>query len=159
MIHGSLAVHHLSIVVLWQLTLGYYGSRHWITPVELKAITDSGFGQLLCAGLEQPTFIALLLHRFGASLETKSRAFEIAWVSFAITKSLAFLYTVVALVVNWSTAPMGWNVVMITMCCGITLTQVQSTKVLRQLSKRMQSQWLSSSASSLRNSVQMMAVP
>ena len=47
MIHGSLAAHHLSIIALWQLIIGYYTTRDWISLVQLKAIADIGVGQLL----------------------------------------------------------------------------------------------------------------
>eukprot|EP01047_Picozoa_sp_COSAG01_P034346 COSAG01_NODE_2575_length_7433_cov_10.052495_4_plen_156_part_00 len=59
MIHGSLATHHCCIVLLWQVAIGYYASRDWIRPEQLQAISDTGFAQLLCAGLEQPTFVCL----------------------------------------------------------------------------------------------------
>jgi hypothetical protein len=151
MIHGSLATHHCCIVLLWQVAIGYYASRDWIRPEQLHAISDTGFAQLLCAGLEQPTFVALLLHRFGASLAVKSRAFQVAWISFAVTKAAALIYTVIALVVNWAVAPMFWNVLMVVSTAGLSVTQVWSTAVLRKLSKRMTSQLVSS----LRGGVEM----
>ena len=111
----------------------FSGSRHWITAPQFKAIGDSGFGQLLAAGLEQPTFVALLLHRFGAGIQAKARAFEFAWMSFAATKLCALTYTVVAVAINWSAAPMAWNIVMLATTCGVTVTQVYSTIVLRKV--------------------------
>ena len=38
LIHDSLAVHHLCIVVMWHVSVGYYGTRSWIEPAQLKAI-------------------------------------------------------------------------------------------------------------------------
>ena len=38
LIHDSLAVHHLCIVVMWHVSVGYYGTRPWIEPAQLKAI-------------------------------------------------------------------------------------------------------------------------
>ena len=72
------------------------------------------------------------------------QAFRVAWVSFAVTKVMALVYTVYAVAVSWNDAPTAWSVLLVSTTGGITVTQVYSTLVLRKLSKRMSSQWLSS---------------
>ena len=42
-------------------------------------------------------FIALLMHRYGASLSSRARMFQVAWMSFALTKFVAFVYTIFSL--------------------------------------------------------------
>ena len=133
MIHLPLAAHHLSIIALLQLIVGYYATRDWITLVQLKAISDIGFGQLLAAGLEQPTFVALLLHRFGFSLPTRVRAFNIAWISFFVTKAIAFVYTIVMLIVFWDETPVSYLIVMTVLLLVVSATQFYSILVLRML--------------------------
>ena len=140
MIHGSLAAHHFAILALWQLCLGFYASRQWITLVQLKAICDIGVGQFLAVGLEQPTFVALLLHRFGASLHVRVRAFHIAWISFLVTKIIAFVYSIVTLIMFFPKAPLGFRITMTALLAVITITQIYSTLVLRMLAGRMQDQ-------------------
>ena len=75
--HYSLALHHLSIIVLLYLGLTLYPTRLWITVENAKAIADTSFPQLFAAGIEQPAFIALLLHRFDATTKTRVRAFQV----------------------------------------------------------------------------------
>ena len=85
------------------------------------------------AGLEQPTFVALLIHRFGLSLPTRVRAFNVAWVSFLVTKVFAFIYSIVMLVVFWNDAPVSFIIVMVVLLTVVTVTQLQSTLVLHML--------------------------
>ena len=140
MIHASMACHHLCILTVWQVTCGFYVTRHWISPKELYAMASMGFGQMFAAGLEQPTFIALLAHRFGASLEARAKAFRVAWISFAITKLLAFMYTVWMMAVHWDNTPLPFSVLMVAILVAVSITQVYSTLVLRMLSARMTEQ-------------------
>ena len=106
------------------------------------------------------------MHRYGASLSSRARMFQVAWVSFALTKFVAFVYTIFSLrdsckrpfrsgceseavksaltrrfvVVAGEKAPMGWNVFMVFVNVGVSITQVYSTIVLRVLSSRMSAQ-------------------
>eukprot|EP01043_Picozoa_sp_COSAG02_P007442 COSAG02_NODE_222_length_28382_cov_82.417601_3_plen_128_part_00 len=46
-IHNSLALHHLCIVAVWHLAVGYYATRPDLNVSELQAIGDIGFPQWL----------------------------------------------------------------------------------------------------------------
>lgn len=137
-IHNSLALHHFCIVVILHFGIGYYGTRADITATQMQAIGDMGFPQLVAAGLEQPVFAALLLHRFGASPATRTRAFKVAWMSFAVAKALALVLSIVVLIVEWDMAPLGYSVGILAVLVIVVPTQVWSTIVLRKLAKRME---------------------
>lgn len=138
LIHGSLAMHHVNIILMWILGLGFYATRTWITPSQLKAIVDISFGQLLAAGLEQPTFVALLMHRFGVRLSAVSFGFQVAWISFAVTKLAALIWTVALLIISGGDAPKPFTVVASIAAFLVAITQVMSTLVLRNLSNRVE---------------------
>ncbi len=136
-IHNSLALHHLCIVVVWHLAVGYYGTREDLSSPQLKAIGDIGFPQLVAAGIEQPVFTALLMHRFGARPASRTRAFQVAWVSFGAMKVLALVASVAVIIAQWSDAPLGFSLFMVLALFALVPTQAYSTIVLRRLAHRM----------------------
>jgi hypothetical protein len=137
LIHASLALHHFCILLMVYLGLSFYPTREWISLPAVKAMADSGFPQLFAAGLEQPTFVALLLHRFGASPNARTIAFQFAWVSFGVTKLAALILSLYILPQTWESAPMGCNIVLLIILVIVASTQLYSTLVLRSLATRM----------------------
>ena len=99
-----LMVHHSVIISLFQVSVGYYASRNDVTPLQLRALGALCFPQLVAAGLEQPCFIALLLHRFRNLVKRSVVVFasRISWVSFGATKAFALIFTVQALNEHWN---------------------------------------------------------
>ena len=136
-IHNSLAVHHLCIVVVWHLAAGYYATRLDLDASQLKAIGDIGFPQLVAAGLEQPVFVALLMHRFGSKPSARTRAFQVAWISFGASKVLALVLSVAVIITQWSESPPGFSLCMMVSLVVLVPTQAYSTIVLRRLAHRM----------------------
>ena len=79
-------VHHSVIIILFHVSIGYCATRHDAAPLQLRAIVLSVITQLVAAGLEQPCFIALLLHRFRKLVKRSVVVFtsRISWVSFGV---------------------------------------------------------------------------
>ena len=136
-IHNSLALHHFCIVVVWHVAVGYYGTRVDLTGSQLQAIGDMGFPQLVAAGLEQPVFVALLMHRFGSKPAARTRAFQVAWMTFAASKAVALLASFAVIVTQWSKAPVAYRAAMLLTLVALAPTQAYSAIVLRRLAGRM----------------------
>jgi len=86
--------------------------------------------------LAEPTFVALLLHRLEYPCSIRARAIQVAWLSFAVNKVAAFIYTVVMLIQTWNTAPAPFSVFFWVMLLCIACTQMHSVRVLYQIAAK-----------------------
>lgn len=135
--HKTLMLHHSVIIILFHVSIGYYATRHDATPLQLRAIGALCFPQLVAAGLEQPCFISLLLHRFRKLLKRSVVVFasRVSWVSFGVTKALALIFTVQALVEHWDNVPIEYAISILAGNCVLAPIQAYSTIVLWMISR------------------------
>jgi len=135
--HRTLMLHHSVIIILFHVSIGHYATRHDATPLQLRAIGALCFPQLVAAGLEQPCFIALLLHRFKKLVKRSVLVFasRISFVSFGVTKALALIFTVQALNEHWDNVPIEYAILILAGNCVLAPIQAYSTIVLWMISR------------------------
>ena len=80
----------------------------------------------------------MLMHRFGSKPSARTRAFQVAWISFGASKVLALVLSVAVIITQWSEAPPGFSLCMMVSLVVLVPTQAYSTTVLRRLAHRME---------------------